>query len=118
VDGASHMEVMVDLALGRRPDFPRGQGPFATAAKFMLRRFAEARVVRIPEASDIRRVQQELPGTLVQLYVHAGERLSAMQDQDSYSFEYGVLFVGGRSPQDLEARHRRCLELLPFEFAP
>jgi biotin carboxylase len=37
VDGASHHQVMLEVALGRRPAFPHRQGRYKKAAKFMWR---------------------------------------------------------------------------------
>jgi hypothetical protein len=48
VDGASHHEVAIDVALGQKPDFPRGQGQYRYAAKFMPCSYGTARVTRVP----------------------------------------------------------------------
>jgi len=45
-------------------------------------------------------------------------RLSSLKDQDSYSYEVAVLFIGGESTADLEAKYRHIVESLPLEFSP
>lgn len=119
VEGASHQEVMVELALGRQPEYPRGEGAYLMASKFMLRRYSgDALVKRVPSKSDIETMQKEVDGSMIKLWVTEGDRLSDYVDQDSYSFEYANLFIGGQSEEDLQKKYDRCMELLPFEFAP
>lgn len=118
VEGASHHEVAVNLAVGRQPHYPRGEGRFACAAKFMLRHFEDARVRVVPSEDQLRKILQEMPETSVRIEVETGNLLSELRDQDSYSYEYGIIFIGGTDPADLERKYRRCRELLPFEFVP
>lgn len=117
VEGTSHHEVAVNLAVGQRPQFPRGEGPFECAAKFMLRHFDDARVLSVPGKEQISQLQQEMPETQLHIHVKPGDRLSDLRDQDSYSYEYGTIFMGGRDSAELENKYRRCIELLNFEFA-
>lgn len=115
VDGLYH-QVMIDLALGRRPDFPRGQGRYACAAKFMLRRYSDAVVSRAPGPAAIRALEADEPGVEVQLHVRPGMRLSVLRDQDSYSYEVAALFIGAQSEAGLEHRYRDCLARLGLTF--
>jgi hypothetical protein len=117
VEGASHHEVAVGLAVGREPQFPRGEGPFKYAAKFMLRHFADAQVDAVPGREQIRRLQQEVPGTAINIQVKEGDRLAQLRDQDSYSYEYAELFLGGNSPAELEEKWQRCRARLAFDFS-
>lgn len=118
VDGRSHQEVMIDVALGRRPAFPHRQGRHRVAAKFMLRRYEDGVVARVPGDGDIRRVRARFPDTLVRLMVARGTRLAHLSFQDSYSFEVAEIFMGAKSQKQLIADYRRCLEMLDFRFAP
>lgn len=117
VEGASHHEVAVCLAVGREPQFPRGEGPFAYAAKFMLRHFEDAQVNAVPDREQIRRLQQELSGMAINIHVRTGDRLSQLRDQDSYSYEYAELFLGGTSPAELEEKWQLCRTQLSFDFS-
>lgn len=116
VDGEYHHAVMIEVALGQRPDFPYRQGRFGTAAKFMLRRYRDGRVRAVPGQKDIERVKQRFPGTEVLLHVEPGMRLSALRDQDSYSYEIGVIFMGAANQQQLLQNYRAVLDMLPFEI--
>jgi biotin carboxylase len=119
VDGAPHFQVMVDVALGIAPPrMPRGEGRYAIAAKQMLRVFEDGIVRRVPSQEEIRRVKEEMPGTLVDIEIQEGTRLSELLHQDSFSFEIGVLYIGADSEEDLERRIERCQEILTFEIDP
>ena len=117
VDGTSHERIMVDVALGRKPTFPRRRGRFACAAKFMIRVFEDCRVRAIPSRGELDAIRREIPGTDIELHVQPGMRLSELADQDSYSYEVGVVFVGGESPADLQHKFDRIGDALHIEFS-
>jgi hypothetical protein len=117
VDGCYHHKIMLDLALQRDPDFPYRQGRFACAAKFMLRHYEDARVTRVPSAEEIRRLEYDNPGVKIQIMVREGMLLSSLRDQDSYSYEVAVLFIGANNDAELEASYRRVVQHLPLEFS-
>ena len=114
VDGRYHHEVMIDLALGRAPDMPRREGEYACAAKFMLRRHADACVKRAPTMAEIRALEVSIPGVRVQVHVCEGMRLSELRNQDSYTYEVAAIFVGAGSEEELERRYHGALEGLPL----
>lgn len=116
VHGVSHHDVMLNLALGRRPAPLELNGPFRVAANCMIRTNDLGRMRRVPTAEDIERVARDMPGTYVKLYVHEGMHLSELRGQDSYSYELANVFLGGRDQVDLLEKYNRCLELLPFEI--
>lgn len=68
----------------------------------------------MPSDEEIRRVEARFPGTVVELNVHEGMRLSELLHQDSYSYELGVVFVGADSEDDLEDRIQWCENALAF----
>jgi biotin carboxylase len=117
VSGASHHEVAIDVALGREPDFPRQEGRFRVAAKFMPRTYQDARVTRAPTLEDIGRVQERFPETLVNVLVEDGSRLSDLPNQDSYSFEIGEVFMGADSQEELLESFREAMQILDFRFS-
>lgn len=118
VDGAPHLQVMVDVALGLRPRMPRGRGRYAVAAKHMIRVLEDGRVRSVPSAEDIRRLEQSFPGTVVEINVRPGMQLSALLHQDEYSYELGVIFTGADDEAQLAERLRICESLLPFGIDP
>ena len=118
VDGRSHHQVMIDVALGRRPDFPQRKGDYKVAAKFMVRLFEDGIVTRLPTADDIARVEERFPKTRVRLMVEEGERLAHLRMQDSYSFEIAEIFMGADNQSALRGNYRTCLEMLDFRHEP
>lgn len=118
VDGDSNHSIMIDVAQGKRPDFPYREGMFNHAAKFMYRKFEDAIVKRVPTAEEIQVIQQKIPGTFVEVLVNEGTRLSNLLNQDSYSFEIADIYVGGQTQKALLENYDQVLALLPFEFEP
>jgi hypothetical protein len=117
VDGASHHEIMIDLALGEKPEFPKRKGMFNCAAKFFFRTHEDTVLKRIPSEDEIRRVKDLFPGTLVQLHIKEGMKPSELLNQESYSYELGFIFMGAHDEHELLDNHRKCLEHLNFEFS-
>lgn len=118
VDGMYHHKVMVDTALGRRPDFPHRRGDHRYAAKFMWRVVSDAIVARVPTDDEIRRLRERIPDLQLQIHVHEGMRLSELADQDSYTYEIAVLFLGGDSERDLLEKYAFCQESLHLHLHP
>jgi hypothetical protein len=58
------------------------------------------------------------PDASIEIHVEPGMRLSSLKNQDSYSYEVAVLFLGGQDQQDLEAKYRRLRADLPLAFEP
>jgi hypothetical protein len=116
VDGVSSQRVMLDVALGRRPRMPRGAGAYRVAGKFFLRHHQDGVVRAVPSASDAAEVERLHPDARVQLGVTAGTRLSDLPVQDSYSYQLGVVYLGGDSYDDLEARFRDVRSRLRFDI--
>jgi biotin carboxylase len=117
VDGVSHHQVTIDLALGRRPDMPNREGAYPVAAKFFHRVFfKDATVARVPTAQDIKAVEEAFPGTHVALQVTNGMRLSDLPEQDSYSYAVAYIWTGAHSHDALVKQYEEILARLPFEF--
>lgn len=117
VDGASHQQVPVEVALGERPALPRREGRFRHAAKFMLRHFGgDAVVRRAPRIEDVDRLRADFPGLQIRLHVREGMRLSDMTLQEPYSYELADIFLSGGDPQGLGETYRRLLPHLPIEL--
>jgi biotin carboxylase len=116
VDGQSNHQVMVDVALGRDPQWTRRGGAFGCAGKFFLRKFEDAIVERVPTEGEIASLRARFPGTHVLLNVEKGTRLRDLPDQDSYSYAVAVIYLGAATRGELLARYRACLDVLPFSF--
>ena len=61
VDGSANLKAVMDLALGRAPEFPRGRGAFALSGKFMLRFFEDGILERVPDEADLRQLHETFP---------------------------------------------------------
>jgi biotin carboxylase len=118
VDGTSNHEVAIDVALGEPPVMPHREGPFALAAQWHLFHDTDAVVRSVPGEEDLAALERALPGTKVNLQVAPGDRLSELPHQDSYRFRLGSVYLGADDRDDLAARYRQALDLLPFELDP
>ena len=116
VDGLTNHAQMVDLALGREPRHPIDQGYYATASKWMHRRFSDGIVHRVPTAAQIAEFEQSYPGTIVELAVTEGQRLSESFSQDSYSYILGTIFTIGQTDEESVEIYHACVAALPFEI--
>ncbi|MFO8076947.1 MAG: ATP-grasp domain-containing protein [Egibacteraceae bacterium] len=117
VDGVSHLQVMVDLALGGRPALPYRQGDHAVAAKLFLRAYDDGVVVRIPTDGELAELAETVPDLIVHPLVAEGDRLRDLTDQDAYSYELAEVYLGARSHRELLERWRQVRESLPFVVA-
>ncbi|MGF1759083.1 ATP-grasp domain-containing protein [Photobacterium sagamiensis] len=118
VDGASHHQVMLDLALGKQPEFPHRQGPYHYGAKFMWRVYEDAMVKRVPTDQELQGVRRQIPDAEILLHIHQGMRLSELKSQDSYSYEIADIFLGGDTQKELLEKYRTVQQILPLELAP
>lgn len=119
VSGASHHEVAVEVAQGIIPRFPVFEGPYKHASKFMVREYENARVTHVPSDDEIAAIEKDIPGVKIQLHVEKGMWLSELppQDQDSYSYETAVLFVGAANRGEMFDKYRRALSRLDLRYA-
>jgi biotin carboxylase len=119
VEGVPHKEVMIDVALGRKPEYPLHAGRFRHAAKFMLRRYdcdSSDIVTAVPSEADLARIRQRFPGTEIRIHVSAGMRLEDLHFRDSYSHELAEIFVGADSQRKLLKTYREVAATLRFDI--
>lgn len=117
VDGFSNHEILIDLALGRPPERPRGKGRFALAATCFIRRFENGVVRRHPSATEIAHIERSVPDTQIELRAHAGDRLSERtHGQDSYSHLLATVFIGAAHEAELTQKFDQVVATLPYEI--
>jgi len=116
IDGRSNHEIAIDIALGRKPDYPRRRGEFKVAAKFFHRKFQDALVTRVPSAEEVRKIEAEFPGTTIRLQVKQDMMLSELPEQDSYSFAVAHIFMGAGNQKRLLRNYRKVRKGLGFEY--
>ncbi|MDR9501007.1 MAG: ATP-grasp domain-containing protein [Desulfurivibrionaceae bacterium] len=117
VEGVSNHEVAVDIALGRQPEIGRKAGKYRTAAKFLLRKYADAHVRRVPTDQEIAALESEFQDSIIKILVQPGARLSDLRDQDSYSFEIANIFLGAQNQDELVEKYQNLAKRLCFEFS-
>lgn len=118
VDGEYHHQVMLDVAVGRRPDPPHREGPYPISAKFMWRVDGDAVVTRAPDPETIEDIRRELPGAEIELHIRQGMRLSELAYQNSYSYEIAAIHLGGHNEANLLESYARCRKALDVGLEP
>jgi len=116
VDGASHQQVVIDLALGQRPEPPRRQGHYKLAAKFMMRVFESGTVARAPSEGDLVLLTRQFPEVRFEPHVKSGDSLTDLPFQDSYSFNVADIYLGADSQPELLEKYETCKQMMPFEI--
>lgn len=117
VDGSNSYEVMMRIALGMPPGFARGQGKYRIAASCVLRTFDDKLVKRVPDQDNIKSVEQQFPGAMVQVIATEGKRLSD-QLQDAHSYRYGLINMGADSEEELVADFESASKMLNYQLEP
>jgi len=118
VHGVSHLAVVVDLALGRKPRPLGRDGRWNVAAHFFARAYEAGRVAYVPSRSAVERATARQGDTRVQLMVDRGTDLASLANQDSYSFELANIYIGGRDRADVLDKYDQLLDVLQFEIEP
>ncbi|MFP3908981.1 MAG: acetyl-CoA carboxylase biotin carboxylase subunit family protein [Archaeoglobaceae archaeon] len=115
VHGVSHLSIMLQIALGKRPAPLDTKGPFQVAANCMIRTYESGKLIRVPFQEEITSIENDIPGTVIKLLVKEGQHLNNLQLQDSYSFELANVFIGGRDRLELLERYNQVLDKLNFD---
>lgn len=119
VEGVPHNEVMIDVALGKRPDFPARRGQYRYAAKFMPRLYGDHErtiVAEAPDADELLIIEEQHAGTEIQLHIHEGMSLADLHHRDPYSYELGAIFIGANSRAALKREYKSVLQALHLRF--
>ncbi len=116
VDGETNLKIMIDLALGNKPEFPSRKGPFNCAAKFFLRRFYDGKVVKIPWENELEEIYRRFPEARIHINAEEGAYLSDLARQDSYSYDLAHIFMGGKDHDELMEKYHQCRQMLDFRF--
>lgn len=121
VEGIPHKEVMVDVALGRKPDYPARQGRFRYAAKFMPRVYGcsdDEVVTRAPDEAELQKLEERYPGADINLHLEQGARLGDDDHTDEYSHELAAIFIGADSREDLHRKFEDLWEEMDVRVGP
>lgn len=116
VDGFNTYTALLHLALGVAPKPARRQGKHKIAISHVLRRFRDARVLKVPSPAHVEELQGQHPDIRVEILSGEGRRLS-QELQEGRSYRYGIVSCGGRDLKDIAETIDYCVKLLPFVFA-
>ena len=113
--------MQLDMALGDSPDgrglWSPGRKVEGVSASFVLRRFEDGYVTRVPSEEDLRHFDERFPGACVEILVQEGKRLSdELQDDESY--RYALVDLCARDWEGLQRKFDEAKQLLPFTFVP
>jgi biotin carboxylase len=117
VDGTNSYAVLLDIALGRAPQFTRRQGRYAFASSIVLRSFEDSFVVALPTEADLGRLAGDDPDGRIEILATAGRTLSS-EMQDGNSYRYGIVNLGGKDRDDVLAQFAACRDSLEIVFEP
>ncbi|MGM0529842.1 MAG: ATP-grasp domain-containing protein [Bacteroidota bacterium] len=115
VHGISHHSIMLNIALGRRPQALEYKGKHRIASNFMLRIYESGKVKKVPSQEEVDKLREKYPEMTLKLHVKEGMHLSDLQGQDSYSYELGNMFLGARNQEELIQKYDDCMANLTFE---
>jgi len=126
VDGVNSYSYVLDLAAGKKPQMRRRQGKYNVAASFVLRRFDNTSVVRVPSDDEVKQVYEQFPDVRVQIdqdtqlrrYGVVGAYPLKRRSKDRrMDYRYGLIHLGARSKRALYKKYEACRLQLPFSFA-
>ena len=118
VDGISNHEVALDIALGKTPRMPSGEGLYKVAGKFDIPHYENARVLELPTEKVMQTLEQRFPGTQIRIEVEAGTELKDLPNQHNFFYNLGEIFLGAESRDELHERYQTCLDTLDFKLSP
>ena len=117
VDGTNSYSVLLDLALGKEPRMKRREGKHPAAFSCVLRTFQNQKVLQLPSEDEIQKLQSEFPDIRIEILATEGRKLS-QQMQDTCSYRYGLLNIGGRDKEEILEVFDYCKRKLTFVFEP
>ncbi len=117
VDGTNSYSVLLDLALGKTPDVKRGEGRHRAAFSCVLRTFRNQMVLKLPSQDELERLQRQFPDIRIEILAAVRRKLS-QQMQDTCSYRYGLLNIGGQDREEILQIFDYCQRQLTFLFEP
>ena len=120
VHGLSHHEIMLNIALGRKPVKLDKKGDFKVASHFMLRSFKPGIVTSVPTEEKINELKKKYPDFDIMLNVKEGMDLDDMAEHhiDSYSYVMANIFLGAQSRKELLEKYNNVVEELAIKTDP
>ncbi len=101
VKGRSNHQVLINLALGEKPQIRHKTGPDNYAGKFQYRFFHDGIVERTPGRREILELEQQYPNAKIHVTVQEGDKLSEMKISDAYSYDVAEIFLAATTKEKL-----------------
>lgn len=119
VDGESNHRVAIDVALGIRPDMPRGKGRFKVAAKCQINYYGQDAIAkRVPTEAELSALERRFPRSAFVIELEEGMRLSDLPNQNTRAFHLGDIYIGAQSHEELVQNFNNCMASLSFDLEP
>ena len=74
-------------------------------------------MLQLPSEDEIQKLQSEFPDIRIEILATEGRKLS-QQMQDTCSYRYGLLNIGGRDKEEILEVFDYCKRKLTFVFEP
>tara|TARA_Y100000768_G_C23982423_1_gene686650 strand:+ start:1236 stop:2525 length:1290 start_codon:yes stop_codon:yes gene_type:complete len=116
VDNISNLEISCELALGQKPDELVRKGQFKYSGKFFIRAYSDGVVAGMPSSSTLSKLRKKFPGLKIKFPIDLGMKLSDLKEQDSYSFELALLYLGDKTHQALLDQYKEIKKHLNFQI--
>jgi hypothetical protein len=121
IDGIDLYAMQLNLALNKDPGgesvWDPGRKRGMVSGSFVLRRFEDGIVRKVPQEEDLGRLRKECPAAFVEVLVKEGERLSDAL-QDDLSYRYALVNLCAEDWSHLMSIFHRAKALLPFSIDP
>ncbi|MFP4064746.1 MAG: acetyl-CoA carboxylase biotin carboxylase subunit family protein [Bacteroidales bacterium] len=120
IHGISNHEIMLNLALGRRPEPLEYKGEHHIAAHFMHRAFNPGVVSNIADNKTIAGLKKKYPEMALSINVEKGQDLDDMEEHhtDSYSYVLADLDLGAENEEELLDKYNDIIKQLEIQVKP
>jgi len=120
IHGISHHEVMLNLALNRRPKPLKHEGNHQVAAHFMHRVFEPGIVSNVADDKTIAGLRKKYPDMLLSINVKEGQDLDDIEEHhtDSYSYVLANLDIGAENEEELLDKYNDIVKHLNIQIKP
>ncbi len=118
IHGISHHEIMLNLALNRKPERLGKEGEYKKAAYFMLRSFKPGVVRNVPGEKIINELKSKYRGLEILINVEKGMNLDDMPEHhiDSYSYVLAHIILGAGNRKELIDKYNDVVKQLSIEI--
>ena len=115
VHGISTYDLQILISLGKKPEFVAGKGNYKIASSFIMRKFEDKKVSRIPTNTELLEIQKNYPDSNVEVFAERGKKLSD-EINDMGSYRYAMVNLGANSKKELFDNYNEIESKLESKF--